>query len=102
MANVVQGNSSGEYDLARSLHLYDTSGDLPSRSRELWQLIKDDARQLAREFWRRYAISPEVKEKLAVLGAEPMPMAPAEFDAFIRSETTRMAEIVKAAGIKGQ
>jgi len=46
--------------------------------------------------------SPEVKEKLAVLGAEPMPMAPAEFDAFIRSETTRMAEIVKAAGIKGQ
>jgi tripartite-type tricarboxylate transporter receptor subunit TctC len=46
--------------------------------------------------------SPEVKEKLAVLGAEPMPMSPSAFDAFIRSETARMAEIVKAAGIKAQ
>ena len=46
--------------------------------------------------------SPEVKEKLAVLGAEPMPMAPAAFDAFIRAEVARMAEIVKAAGIKPQ
>jgi tripartite-type tricarboxylate transporter receptor subunit TctC len=46
--------------------------------------------------------SPEVKEKLAVLGAEPMPMAPAAFDAFLRSETARMAEVVKSAGIKGQ
>jgi tripartite-type tricarboxylate transporter receptor subunit TctC len=46
--------------------------------------------------------SPEVKEKLAVLGAEPMPMSPAAFDAFIRSETGRMAEVVKAAGIKAQ
>ena len=62
MASVVQGTSNGEYDLARSLHLYDTSGDLPSRARELWQLIGDDGKQLAREFWRRYAISPEVSE----------------------------------------
>ena len=28
--------------------------------------------------------SPEVKEKLAALGAEPMPMSPAAFDAFLR------------------
>ena len=46
--------------------------------------------------------SPEVKEKLAVLGAEPMPMTPAEFDAFIRSETARMAVVIKNAGIKAQ
>jgi tripartite-type tricarboxylate transporter receptor subunit TctC len=46
--------------------------------------------------------SPEVKERLAVLGADPMPMSPAEFDAFIRSETSRMAAIVKAAGLKVQ
>jgi len=46
--------------------------------------------------------SAEVKEKLAVLGAEPMPMSSAAFDAFIRSETARMAEVVKSAGIKGQ
>ncbi len=46
--------------------------------------------------------NPEVKEKLAVLGAEPMPMTPAAFDAFIRSETARMAEVVKSANIKLQ
>ena len=46
--------------------------------------------------------SPEVKDRLAKLGAEPMPMAPAAFDAFIRSETARMADVVKAAGVKAQ
>ena len=46
--------------------------------------------------------SPEVKEKLAVLGAEPMPMAPAAFDAFLKAETARMADVVKTAGIKAQ
>jgi tripartite-type tricarboxylate transporter receptor subunit TctC len=46
--------------------------------------------------------SAEVKEKLAVLGAEPMPMSPAAFDAFIRGEAARMADVVKAAGVKVQ
>jgi len=43
-----------------------------------------------------------VKEKLAVLGADPMPMSTSDFDAFLRSETARIAEIVKSAGIKAQ
>jgi tripartite-type tricarboxylate transporter receptor subunit TctC len=46
--------------------------------------------------------SPEIKEKLTVLGAEPMPMAPAAFDAFLKSETARMAQVVKAAKIQVQ
>jgi tripartite-type tricarboxylate transporter receptor subunit TctC len=46
--------------------------------------------------------SPEVKEKLTVLGAEPMPMASAACDAFIRDETARMTGVVKGAGIKVQ
>ncbi len=46
--------------------------------------------------------SPEVKEKLAGFGAEPMPMSPAAFDAFIKSEAARMAQVVKSAGIKAQ
>jgi len=46
--------------------------------------------------------SPEIKEKLAVLGAEPMPMKPAAFDAFLRTETARMAQVVKAAKIPTQ
>jgi tripartite-type tricarboxylate transporter receptor subunit TctC len=46
--------------------------------------------------------SPEVKEKLTVLGAEPMPMAPAAFDAFLKAEAARMSDVVKAAGIRVQ
>lgn len=46
--------------------------------------------------------SPELREKLANVGAEPMPMAPAAFDAFLRSEAARMAQVVKSAGIQGQ
>jgi tripartite-type tricarboxylate transporter receptor subunit TctC len=46
--------------------------------------------------------SPEIKEKLALLGAEPMPMSPAAFDAFLKTETARMAQVVKSAGIKVQ
>jgi tripartite-type tricarboxylate transporter receptor subunit TctC len=46
--------------------------------------------------------SQEIKDKLTVLGAEPMPMSPADFDAFLRSETARMAQVVKAAGIQVQ
>jgi len=45
---------------------------------------------------------PAIVEKLHTLGAEPMPMAPAAFDAFLREETARMAQVVKAAGIKAQ
>ena len=46
--------------------------------------------------------SAEIKDKLAVLGAEPMPMTPTAFDAFLRKETARMAEVVKAAKIPTQ
>ncbi len=46
--------------------------------------------------------APEVREKLTVLGAEPMPMAPAAFDEFLRVETQRAADVVRRAGIKLQ
>jgi tripartite-type tricarboxylate transporter receptor subunit TctC len=46
--------------------------------------------------------SPEVKQKLTTLGAEPMPMSPAQFDAFLTAETARMAQVVKAAKIEAQ
>jgi len=45
---------------------------------------------------------PAIHEKLRALGAEPMPMQPALFDAFLRDETARMAHVVEAAGIKPQ
>jgi tripartite-type tricarboxylate transporter receptor subunit TctC len=46
--------------------------------------------------------SPEVREKLTTLGAEPMPMAPAAMDEFLRTETQRIGEVVRRAGIKLQ
>jgi tripartite-type tricarboxylate transporter receptor subunit TctC len=46
--------------------------------------------------------SPEVREKLTLLGAEPMPMTPTAFDEFLRSETQRAADVVRRAGIKVQ
>ena len=46
--------------------------------------------------------SLEVVLKLSALGAEPMVMSSGAFDAFLRLEVARMADIVKAAGIKPQ
>lgn len=40
---------------------------------------------------------PEVKERLNGLGAEFAPNTPAQFDAFIRSEITRWAAVIKSA-----
>lgn len=44
--------------------------------------------------------SPEVKEKLALLGAAIVGNTPDEFAAYIRSEIDKWAEVVKAAGVK--
>ena len=38
--------------------------------------------------------------RLDKAGAEPMPMSPAEFDAFVRKEIDINAALVKAAGIE--
>ncbi|MDV3258349.1 MAG: methyl-accepting chemotaxis protein, partial [Sphingomonas sp.] len=85
MASVVKGTTSGEYDLERSLRLYDAGGDLPARSRELWSLIGDEAIELAREFWRRYAKSPEVRDrfdasKIEQLSQKILPYVESKFD----------------------
>lgn len=44
--------------------------------------------------------TPEVRERLASLGAEPMPMSPEQFDELIKDELTANALVIKAAGIK--
>ncbi len=43
-----------------------------------------------------------VKEILAKLGVQPMPMTPAQFDGYVRKELEQNAVLVKAAGIKAQ
>jgi tripartite-type tricarboxylate transporter receptor subunit TctC len=57
--------------------------------------------QINRDLTRVLA-EPEVKERLATLGAEPMPMSVAEFDRFLRAEMDDAGKVVKAAGIKVQ
>ena len=57
------------------------------------KLSKDVARALA---------TPDVRDRLTKLGAEPMNMTPAEFARFVRSEIDSAARVVKAAGIKPQ
>jgi tripartite-type tricarboxylate transporter receptor subunit TctC len=43
---------------------------------------------------------PDIREKLAALGAEPMTGTPEQFGAFVRSEVARWAKVVKAARIQ--
>ena len=44
--------------------------------------------------------TPNVEDKLATLGLEPMVMTPAEFDAHVKAEIRTNAALIKAAGIK--
>jgi tripartite-type tricarboxylate transporter receptor subunit TctC len=43
---------------------------------------------------------PTVQARLAGLGAEPMPMTPAEFGKFVADEIEKWAKVVKLAGLK--
>ena len=45
---------------------------------------------------------PDVREKLARLGAEPMDYNPERFNAYLREEIAANAVLVKAAGIKAE
>ena len=46
--------------------------------------------------------SPDLKERLAGAGIEPVTSTPEQFAAFIKSETTRFAKVIKDAGIKAE
>ena len=46
--------------------------------------------------------SPEMAQRMKIIGAEPMPMTPEQFDVYVRQETALNAKLTKAAGIKPQ
>ena len=48
----------------------------------------------------KFLASDDMKEKLKAQGAEPAPMSPEQFDAFIRAEHAKYAKIVKDSGAK--
>jgi tripartite-type tricarboxylate transporter receptor subunit TctC len=45
---------------------------------------------------------PEVRQRVAQLGAEPMPMSPVRFDAFIKEQYEELGKVMQAAGAKPQ
>jgi tripartite-type tricarboxylate transporter receptor subunit TctC len=46
--------------------------------------------------------TPEVKQRLAALGAEPVGNTPEEFGAFIKAEMARWGKIIKEKGIRSE
>ena len=75
-----------DYDLKRGLRFYDSSGDLPQRAAVLWQRIGDRELDIAREFWRRYRSSEELKAEIADSQLEDLSkrIAPYLRDKFLR------------------
>ena len=57
--------------------------------------------KIARDVGRAIA-TPEVKERLTALGAEAMPLTPAEFTKFVGAEIDESGKVIKAANIKVQ
>jgi len=60
---------------------------------------KDIVEKLSRELAAAVQ-APAAREKLGALGVEPMPMTPAEFDAYVTAELGRYASFAKTAGLK--
>lgn len=60
---------------------------------------RDIVNRLNRETVKVLA-TPELKDRLAKIGAEPFTMTPEEFDTMIRREIVENERLVKAAGIK--
>ena len=60
---------------------------------------RDVLERLHAEFTRALA-SPDVRERMLNLGAEPVGSTPAEFAAYIGSEARKYARLVKASGAK--
>jgi len=78
-----------DYDLPRGLRFYDSSGDLPARSADLWTKISHAELEIAREFWRRYRVSEELKQgipdgQLEVLATRIVP--------YLRDKFARLAD----------
>jgi tripartite-type tricarboxylate transporter receptor subunit TctC len=44
--------------------------------------------------------TPEMRERLARMGAEPAPMAPGEFAQFVKSELAKYKDVVKFSGAR--
>jgi len=55
--------------------------------------------KLNREILRIYAL-PDVQERIAAAGLDPVTSTPAEFNTFIRSEAERWSKVIKESGVR--
>lgn len=78
------------FEIASWLGLFAPAGLPPERTQKL-------NREL-----RAILAEPDFRRQLVEQGNEVLPNTPEEFDAFIRRETTRIAEVVAAAGIRAE
>jgi tripartite-type tricarboxylate transporter receptor subunit TctC len=60
---------------------------------------RDVVERLHAEFTKALAM-PDVRERMLVLGAEPVASKPEEFAAYIRTEADKYARVIKASGAK--
>jgi tripartite-type tricarboxylate transporter receptor subunit TctC len=79
---------------------------LPGFDVVIWQGLvapagtpSDIIAKLNQEILRIYAL-PDAKERIAAAGLDPVTSTPAEFTAFIRSESERWGKAIKEAGIR--
>jgi tripartite-type tricarboxylate transporter receptor subunit TctC len=49
---------------------------------------------------RKALVAPQMRERLAAMGAEPSPTSPGEFAAFVRAEKAKYEKVVRFSGAK--
>src|SRR5919202_3668554 len=87
-----------DYDLARGLRFYEGAGDLPKRAAALWQHISFAEKELAREFWRRYRKSEELK---ASIGEEQVESLAERIVPYIRAKFSSLDDPAWVATARG-
>ena len=97
-ANVVLNVAFGEHTIAVDTHIFrvgNRTGLAPGKTpKEVLAKINTEV--------NRALASPDMKDRLAKLGGEPMKMSPAEFDAFMRKEHDVLGQLMRDAGATPQ
>ena len=51
---------------------------------------------------RKMMAAPEIKERLAAMGTEPLTSTPEEFGAYIKREIAKWGDVVRKAGLRAE
>ena len=87
-----------DYDLARGLRFYDGGSKLSERAAALWGRIDAAEMEIAREFWRRYRRSEELKEQI---GDDQIEALAKKIVPYLRDKFLRLNDGAWAATARG-